>query len=214
MKKITTFLLLVALFATSISVTAQDAKATALLDKVSNKVKSMKGLKAQFSLNVVGSNGKSNGTKKGTFLLKGNKYKIDLTEQKIICDGKSVWTYLPSNKEVQVSNYNPEEQTISPAKLFSGSYSKEYKSSYAGQKTVEGKKVDVVEMTPLKGNAFKSLLLYIDKATSMVTGGMMTDRNGGSYTYSISGVTNTDAPDNEFVFDTKKVPGIEVIDLR
>lgn len=213
MKKALSLLITGVLFL-SFSSNAQDTKAKAILDKVSTKIKGMSSIKANFALTMSNASGKQSGTKKGTFLMKGNKYKVDLTEQKIICDGKSVWTYLPANKEVQVSSFNPNEQTISPAKLFSGSYNSEYKSTYVGEKTVSGKKVDVVEMIPVNNKSFKKVQLYIDKSSNMISGGNMTDKNGGTYAYSISGVSSSNVPDAEFTFDTRKHPDVEVIDLR
>ncbi|WP_118952207.1 LolA family protein [Taibaiella helva] len=199
----------------SFTTSAQDAKAKAILDKVSAKFKGMSSLKANFSLNMDDAKGKSKGTKSGTFLMKGNKYRVNMPGQQIISDGKTVWTYLQANKEVQVASYDPNAQSISPAKLFSGSYNSEYKSVYGGEKTVGGKKVDVIEMTPVSARAFKKVVLYVDKASTMITGGTMYDKNGGSYGYSISGVTpNAKVADTEFTWDAKKNPGVEVVDLR
>lgn len=207
-------LLLVAATLVAGTANAQDAKAKAILDKASAKIKSMKSLKANFALTVNNAAGKATGSKKGTFLMKGEKYKVDLSGQQIICDGKSVWTYLPANKEVQITSFNPAEQTISPAKLFSGSYNSEYKSTYVGEKTVGGKKVDVVELVPVSAKSFKKVQLFVDKTSGMISGGNMADKKGGSYDYTISGVSSSAASDAEFSFDTKKNPGVEVIDLR
>lgn len=215
MKK-TIYVLLAAMLALSVSAQAQDAKAKTILDKVSAKFKSAKTMKANFGLTINDASGRAGAPKKGTFLMKGNKYKIDMGAQQIICDAKSVWTYMPANKEVQVSTYNPAEQTISPAKLFSGSYEKEYKYAYSGQKTVSGKKVDVITLTPAgNSTSFNRVLLYVDPAASMVTGGQIYEKNGSSYTYSISNVkSNTAISDSEFSFNNAAHPGIEVIDLR
>jgi outer membrane lipoprotein carrier protein len=199
----------------SFSAQAQDAKAKAILDKVSAKFKSSKSLKANFSLTMNDAKGKSKGSKNGTFLMKGNKYRVNMTGQQIICDGKTVWTYLQENKEVQVANFDPNAQSISPAKLFSGSYNSDYKSAYGGEKTVAGKKVDVIEMTPVSARSFKKVVLYVDKAATMITGGIMYDKSGGSYGYTISNVAaNNTISDAEFTWDAKKNPGVEVVDLR
>lgn len=214
MKKIIS-VLLVAASLVSFSANAQDAKAKAILDKVSAKFKTMKSLKANFALTMNDAKGKSKGSKSGSFLMKGNKYRVNMAEQQIICDAKSVWTYLQANKEVQVTSFDPNAQSISPAKLFSGSYNNEYKSAYVGEKTVAGKKVDVIDMTPVSAKTFKKVTLYVDKASTMISGGIMYDKSGGSYGYTISGVTpNAAVSDADFTFDTKKHPGVEVIDLR
>ena len=214
MKKIIS-VLFVAASLVSFSANAQDAKAKAILDKVSAKFKTMKSLKANFALTMNDAKGKSKGSKSGSFLMKGNKYRVNMAEQQIICDAKSVWTYLQANKEVQVTTFDPNAQSISPAKLFSGSYNNEYKSAYVGEKTVAGKKVDVIDMTPVSAKTFKKVTLYVDKASTMISGGIMYDKSGGSYGYTISGVTpNAAVSDADFTFDAKKHPGVEVIDLR
>lgn len=209
------FVVLIALLGMlSINAQAQDAKAKSILDKVSTKFKGYNSVKANFSLNITDAKGKSKGSRNGTFLLKGNKYRVNMPEQQIICDAKSIWTYLVDNQEVQITNFSANNQGISPAKLFSGSYSKEYASTYAGEKTIAGKKVDVIDMIP-NNKSFKKLVLYVDKASSNITGGVMHDKNGGTFGYTISGIVpNAKVSDADFTWDTKKNPSIEVIDLR
>ncbi len=216
MKKILSLTMLALATIISTSTYAVDAKAKAVLDKVSAKVKSAKSLKANFSLTINDAKGKARDTKKGTFLMKGNKYRVNMGGQEIICDAKNVWTYLKDNKEVQVAKFNPAEQTISPSKLFSGSFEQEYNYRYVSEKTVAGKKVDVIELTPKnKAKGFNRVELYVDKAGSMISGGNVYEKSGNYYSYSISGVsTNTAIADTEFTFDSKKHPGVEVIDLR
>lgn len=214
MKKVIAITILLGLFI-SFTSNAQDAKAKTILDKVSTKYKAAKTIQANFALTINDVSGKAKTTKKGVFTMKGNKYKVDIAGQEIICDAKSVWTYMPANKEVQVSTYNPNEQTISPAKLFSGSYEKEYKISYSGTKSVSGSSVDVIELQPIKATSFSKLLLYVNKSSNMIIGGQMFEKQGGSYTYSISNVKfNTGVSDSEFTFNSAKHPGVEVIDLR
>lgn len=192
---------------------AQDAKAKAILDKLSANVKSMNTLNANFTFIAKDAKGKETLTKKGTFSLQGNKFKVNLGEQELICDGQNMWTYMKKNKEVQVASYDPKEQTISPAKLFSGSYTNDYKYKYAGEKTVNGKKVDAIVLEPKSGKAFKNVILFVDKA-GMINSGTITETNGSLYSYSISNVTSPKFDAATFTFDEKKNPGVEVIDLR
>ena len=214
MKKILSLLLVAATFV-SFNAQAQDAKAKAILDKLSGKIKTMTSLKANFVFTMNDAKGASKGSKSGSFTMQGNKFKVVMPAQQIICDGRTVWTYLVSDKEVQVANYDPNAQSISPAKLFSGSYSKDFKSVYGGEKTISGKKVDVIEMTPVSAKGFKKVVLYVDKTTSMINGGIMYDKAGSSYGYTISGVTpNAKVAATDFTFDAKKNPGVEVVDLR
>ncbi len=192
-----------------------DAKAKAILEAVSKKINGLKTLKANFALHLSGGNGKVQETKKGTFYMKGPKYRVEIAGQQIICDNKTVWTYMKETKEVQVSNYNPNEQTISPAKLFTNFYDKEYAYKYLGVKKINGKNCDVIEMTPTnKTKQFSKVELAVDN-TSTIVGGNVWEKNGNAYKYEVSGFTpNANVGDDMFTFDPKKNPGVEVIDLR
>src|SRR5438046_725046 len=135
-----TFLIAVAaiLLATTTSF-AQDAKAKSILEAAQKKMNSLKTLKANFTLKLIGKNGKAQDTKKGSFLMKGEKYHITIPGQEIISDGKTVWTYMKDANEVQVSNNNPSEQSISPTKLFTNFYDKDCSYRYLAPKKVAGK---------------------------------------------------------------------------
>lgn len=216
MKK-TVWILCVALLSLSYTSHAQnDPKAKAILDAVTKKVNSLKTIKANFTLNLSSANGKTKQSKSGTFMMKGNKYRINIQGQEIICDNKTVWTYIKENNEVQISNYNPNEQSISPAKLITNFYDKEYKYKYVGTKKLGAKTCDVVALSPINtAKQFKSVELLVDKASSTITGGSITEKNGNHYTYSISNfVGNSTIDDKQFTFNPKAYKGIEEVDLR
>lgn len=193
-----------------------DAKAKTILEAVSKKINSLKSIKSDFAIFLKGANGKVNDTKKGTIYIKGPKYKINLDGQEIICDNKTVWTYIKDVNEVQVSKYNPDEQTISPAKLFTNFYDKEYKYKYAGTRKVKGKTADVIELTPTAGGKqFSKVELLVDSKTNTILGGTLWEKNGNEFQYEVSNFTpNAPIDDATFVFDKKKHPGVEVVDLR
>lgn len=195
-----------------------DPKAKAVLESVSKKMNGYKSMKANFSLTLTGGKGgKVTDSKKGTFALKGQKYHILLSGQEIICDGKTVWTYNKEAKEVQVSNFNPSEQSFSPAKLFTPDfYDKDYRCSYKGEKKVKGKSCDIVELVPTdKSKNLAKIELTIDKGTSMITGGDYSEKNGNKYHIEVSGFTpNAAVADNYFTWVPKEHPGVEVVDLR
>jgi outer membrane lipoprotein-sorting protein len=192
-----------------------DAKAKTILEAVSKKVNNLKSLKANFALHLAGANGKVRETKKGNFVMKGPKYKVQLAGQEIICDNKTVWTYMKETNEVQVSNYNPNEQTISPAKLFTNFYDKEYSYKYVGKRKVNGKDCDIIQLVPVsKGKQFSKVELAVDK-NSTIVGGNIWEKNGNQFKYDVSGFTaNPTVADATFTFDKKKYPGVEVVDLR
>lgn len=213
MKKI--LLVLIAVSVSFISNAQGDAQAKAILDKVSAKVKTLKSLKANFSITITGAKTKAQ-TKKGTVNMKGNKYFITLSGQEIYCDTKTIWTYMKESNEVQINSFDPNENTFTPSKLFTNFYDKEYTYKYGGVQTIGGKKVDMILLTPInKAKQYSKIELMIDQATSVVAGGKMYEKNGNIYAYSVSGYTpNPVLADNMFIYDAKKHPKAEVVDLR
>ncbi len=207
----------ITLMSLSTNVWAQnDPKAKSILDAVTQKVNSLKSLKANFTLNLTSANGKTKQSKSGTFFMKGSKYRISIQGQEIICDNKTVWTYIKETNEVQISNFNPNEQTISPTKLITNFYDKEYKYKYLGTKKSGGKNVEAIELTPINAaKQFKKVEIFVDKASNTIAGGSIVEKNGNQYTYSISNF-NANAPveDKLFSFDAKDYRGVEVVDLR
>ncbi|RYZ53485.1 MAG: outer membrane lipoprotein carrier protein LolA [Sphingobacteriales bacterium] len=192
-----------------------DAKAKTILQNVTKKINGLKSVKANFALHLLSANGKTKQTKKGTFYMKGPKYRVTLADQEIICDNKTVWTFVKGANEVQVNNFNPNEQTISPAKLFTNFYDKEYRSRYVGTRTVSGKACDILELIPVgNGKQFSKVELAVDKSGTIV-GGNVFEKNGNQYRYEVSGfAANAAVSDALFTFDKKKYPGVEVVDLR
>jgi outer membrane lipoprotein carrier protein len=194
-----------------------DPKAKTVLDAVTKKISGSKGIKASLVVRLTDVKGKVTDTKKGTVSLKGQKYHVALGGQEIICDTKTVWNYNKEAKEVQVSNYNPDEQTLSPAKLFTlNFYDKEYKYKYTGTKKLSNKDCDVIELVPVSTTKqFTKVELLIDKKTSTIAGGNIWQKNGSKVQCEINNFTpNSNIPDTYFTYDAKAHPGVEVVDLR
>ena len=192
-----------------------DAKAKSILEAVTKNASGLKSLKANFSLKMLNSAGKSVQSAAGIFYMKGEKYRVELPKQDIISDAKTVWTYSKDAAEVQVSNYNPTEQTLSPAKLFTNFYDKEYTYSYKGTKKVGSKTCSVIELLPIsKNKQFTKVELDIDNK-NMIASGVVYDKNGGKVQYNVSNaVPNAPVSEAQFTFDARKYPGVEVVDLR
>ncbi|WP_336515591.1 outer membrane lipoprotein carrier protein LolA [Pollutibacter soli] len=193
-----------------------DPEAKKILDEVSTKFKSYKTVKANFALKIENAAGKTQGSKSGVLQMKGMKYKVDITGQEIFCDSKNVWTLDKSANEVQVSKLDESAGNITPQKLFSNFYDNDF--LYVTNDDVKrGNKVyQVVELTPIdKTKPFFKVLVEVDKATKTIMSTRVFEKNGNRYIYTINSLsTNAPIADETFVFDAKKFPGVEVIDLR
>lgn len=195
---------------------AQDKKAESLLEKVSKHYRSLPSLSADFRLDLKDGGGQKLGSYTGTISIKGNKYRIETDQQTIISNGQTVWTYMPANREVQISDAAAGEMDMmNPARLFSGNFKKDFSYAYKGPKTVNGKKIEIVSLKPLGKGSFEKIELFIDAANSRITGGNVFDQSGGSFRYALSNIkANPSIADGKFSFNAAQHPGVEVIDLR
>lgn len=196
--------------------TTNDPAAKKLLDAVSAKFKTFKTVSANFAYKVENASGKVLSTKTGTILMKGTSYKLNFNGLEVFCDGKTVWSYDKVAKEVTVNNLDLSGGTITPQKLFSNFYDKDFYSLLTGEKKVGAKTVQEVQMTPVdKSKNFHTVNLQIDKATQSIYSTKVMEKDGTRYTYTVTTMkTNVPAADAMFVFDQKKYPGVNVEDLR
>ena len=95
-----------------------DPKAKAILDGVSAKSRTHQAVSVRFTYSMENIRDDIYETQEGSLLLKGEQYKLKLAGQEIICDGSTLWTYLPDAEEVQISEPEYEEGTINPSNIF------------------------------------------------------------------------------------------------
>ena len=192
----------------------KDPKATALLDEVSTKTKSYKSIKADFSYKMENKQAKINEEKTGSLLLSGDKYRLTIAGQVVICDGKTIWTYIEESNEVQINNLDNKDDALTPSKLLT-SYNANYKSKIIKDNEQTDPNVETLELTPNVTKNFTKAIVAIDKTKKQVKTFSLYDKNGNIFTYRISKFL-TDLPINpsDYSFDKSKFPGVEVIDMR
>jgi outer membrane lipoprotein-sorting protein len=195
-----------------------DAAAKKILDAVSVKFKTFKSVQAAFTLRNEDSKGTLLGTKKGTASLKGSRYRVSVagTGQEIFCDGANIWTYDKSANEVTITKPDPSTNTLTMQKLFSNFYDKDFLYKLNGDKIVNKKSVQEIEMTPVdKTRPFHKVYLLVDKQSKTIYSTRILDKSGNVMIYTVNTMNGAvNLPDNLFVFDKNKYPGVEVIDLR
>ncbi len=214
-----TFLIMstsLALFAQSKSLGTNDPAAKKILDAVSSKFKSFKSVQAKFSLKIENASGKALGNKTGTVFMKGSKYRISVTGQEIFSDGNNVSTFDKAANEITVTKIDPSANSLTPQKLFTNFYDKDFLYKLNGEKATNGKTNQEIELTPTdKSKPFFKVLLYIDKKSTTISSSKIFEKGGNKYTYSVSNMnTATMVPDAKFVLDSKMFPGAEIVDLR
>ncbi|MBN8833620.1 MAG: hypothetical protein ABS68_09515 [Niastella sp. SCN 39-18] len=193
---------------------SSDPEAKKILDAVSAKFKTYKTVQANFLLKIENSAGKSLGTKTGKVFMKGTNYRVSINGQEIYSDGSNVWTYDKASNEVTITKIDPNANSITPQKLFTNFYDKAFLYKLNGPVKMNGKNMKEVELTPIdKTKPFHKVLVYVEN--NVISATKIFEKNGNRYTYSTSALkTNGSITDAMFVFDAKKYPGVEVVDLR
>ena len=196
--------------------TKNDPDAKKMLDAVSSKFKTYKSPQASFTYQVENAQGKVLSTKKGSVIMKGNKYKVQMDGLEIYSDGKTVSNYDKSTNELTIDNVNASGNAMTPQKLFTNFYDKDFYYKLNGQKKVGNKMVQEIELTPTdKTRPFHKVYVFIDKAANSIQSARFLEKTGGRYSYTINSLKpNATISDNEFNFDKSKHPNVEVVDLR
>lgn len=194
-----------------------DAKAKTILNAVSKKYRSYDVVKTDFTLLIESKQANVKELQQGTLYIKArsNKYKVSTTAQEMTSDGKTLWTYLKEEKEVQVTNVVHGDDALNPAKIFT-IYETGFKYLYTGDQKVGAKVYQMIDLTPTDINKpYFKIRLSIDKAAKQIARALILEKNGNRYTYSVKTfVPNAKVPESTFTFDSKKYPGVEVVDLR
>lgn len=193
-----------------------DPDAKKVLDGVSAKFKSFKAVQATFTYKVENGAGKALSSKKGTVTMKGTKYRISFGGQEIWCDGKTIWSYDKSSNEVTINKLDASAGTITPQKLFTNFYDKDFLYKLNGEKKEGNKTLQEIEMTPTdKSKPFHKVYVLVDKNAKTLYSTKVLETNGNRYSYTVNSMKpNVNAADALFVFDKSKYPGVEEVDLR
>ena len=209
--------LFTAVVASTYAQTSNDPDAKKILDAVSAKFKSYKAVQATFTYSVENADGKNISSKKGTVYMKGTKYRVSFVGQEIYSDGNTVWTYDKSSNEVTITKLDKDAtSTLTPQKLFTNFYDKDFLYKLNGEKKASGKTLQEIEMTPNdKTKAFHKVYVMIDKNAKTIYSTKVLEKAGNRYTYTVTSFkSNANIPDSKFVFDKKSYPGVEEVDLR
>jgi outer membrane lipoprotein carrier protein len=200
----------------SLAQTKNDPEAKAILDGVSAKFKTFTTVQATFNYKVENAEGKSLSNKTGSIMMKGTRYKVSFGGQEIFCNGSIVWNYDKAANEVTISKLDASGGMITPQKLFTNFYDKDFLYMLNGEKKLGNKTLQEIEMTPVdKSKPFHKVYVQVDKAAKTIYSTKVLEKAGNRYTYTISTMkTNKPLADNLFVFDKTKYPGVEEVDLR
>lgn len=185
----------------SLTIGAQSAKN--VLDKAAAVVSNKSGVKANFTV-------KSGqyGSTSGTIAVKGKKFTATTPMATTWFDGKTQWTYMKKNNEVNVSNPTEAElQSLNPYNFINM-----YRSGYKYSMTTQANQY-TVHLTATKKRQVTQMYIVVDKQSYRPTKvSMLQGKKWTSIT--ISNFSKATLSDATFKFNAKDFPKAEIIDLR
>ncbi len=185
---------------------AKAQSAQSLLKEVDTKVKSYKSININFKYALTNeAEGVSQETK-GSVVLKGDLYLLNLLGTTQIFDGTSIYTIVPEDEEVTVSSVNDQdENSITPSKMLSF-FNDGYTQKMDITQKVNGRTIQYVKLTPIDSNSeVKHTLLGIDTTTKHIYRLIIVQKNETKITITVSSFKpNQPLSANTFVFDKSK----------
>lgn len=187
----------------TVSISAQNAtQARKILDKTASIIGRKGGAVANFSIS-----GKY-GNSSGTIAIKGNKFNAKTPQAIVWYDGKTQWTYMKKNQEVNVSTpTEAQQQSMNPYKFISI-----YKNGFKlGMKNVsEGWQIHLYATNQKR--TIKEMYIVVGKNYLPKTIRMR--QSNGWTTIKVTNFKAKNLADIMFRFNAKDFPNAEVIDLR
>ncbi len=230
MRIILTLVLAVFLILPTKAQDAHDPEAKKILEKISTTTQGYNSLRASFVWTLENKAEKTKDSKNGSMFIKGGKYKLILQGTEIFSDGNSTWTYSKDANEITISSVEEDEESIvsNPAKIFD-LYKSGFKYALKGEAEVQAKvKVDgkettakkncyVIDLYPEnpKGKEFHTVQLLVEKSSTQIVCIDIKFKNGSDQLIEILDYKpNVTMPDNLFIYQESKYPGVEVNDMR
>lgn len=197
--------------------TTRDPGAKAVLEKMSAKYAGIPSFSAKYAHQSEGPDGKAIKKQAGSIVMQGPKYKLTVPGYEIVCDGKTLWSYVKETNEVNVTEYAPDEDEITPGNIFSV-WKNGYKYILLGEfKNKTGQMVQTIDLEPddITREVVK-VRMIVNKADNSLKKWIIYERGTGNR--QVFNVTefkpNVAIAANTFAFNKATHPGVKVVDLR
>lgn len=150
MKKI---ILLFTLFSLNLVHSQNDIRAEKLLNSVSEKIDSSETFKINFTYTLENLIENINQDSDGSIVIKDDNYLLEFMGIKQLCDSKKVYSIVPENEEIIISNIDEDEsETIKPSKLLKF-YREGYLILWDKKELILEKEIQFVKLIPINSNS-------------------------------------------------------------
>ena len=177
-----------------------------VLDQAATKFKTAGSLTIGYTFSMNGQQGS------GTIQMSGQKFRNDLGDHIVWFDGKTMWTLVKANEEVNVTEPTAQEISAMNPYAFVSMYKNGYSASF-GKSTNQYHEI-ILTPTTKKGGA-KKILLRLAKSSLQPTYVSMTAADGNVVNINVTSFkSGAKFGDSTFRFHPKSYPNVEVVDLR
>ncbi len=217
MRTVLRSLTLISVLAASVSLRGAEPTAAELAQSLQRKYDTIRDFSADFVHNYKSGALRKQLTEKGHLLIKKPgkmRWEYTAPEQKLfVSDGVKIYSYIPQDKQVVVSNVPPDDTAAAPALFLAGKGNLIRDFTAALTEVPAGmpagtKALKLVPKTPQPD--YDWIVLLVDQTTLGLRGLVSTDAQGGTSTFSFANLKeNVNLTDKEFAFQMPR--GVDVV---
>ena len=195
---------------TSIYVFSQEKDALEILQNLEKQQENFKNISLEFEF--ITQSEYINEKQKGKLILEGNKSILEFNQQLSISNGETKWIYLKNMNEIQIMEYDPNEDIVNMNTIFS-IYRQGDKYNYIKKEKSPFGDFHVIDVIMNKNMPFEKVRLEIIEMSQQIQKLYFYHKNKTKYIYNIT-TFKTDIETPDFNLDIDKYPEAEIIDLR
>ena len=190
-----------------------------VLNKVSERYKSLKSINATVSLRTLNKDSDIDDTSSIKFSKKGNKFRFSIdNDLEVVSDNETIWTISPDDKEVTIDVYEAEaeEGEITFTNVFT-IHEKGFEKYYVEDKVIDGSiKCHVIDLVPEdKDKDFFKIKILVDVKEYFLKEMRILYKDGTNAIYSIKDFKyNESLSEDLFIVKKEDYQGFHFEDLR
>ena len=189
----------------AVCLSVQGQEASKVLDKTAATLKAAGNTKIGFTYEASGA------SSTGYIKLQGQKFVVNMAGRITWFDGKTMWSYVKKNEEVNVTTPSAEEV----AKMNPYAFLTFYKHGYTARMGNSSSKEYEVVLTGEESSAYKWVVIRINKSTHLPGSIQLTTPKGGTTVIRCNSfLKNQKYQASTFQFNKKNYPKAEIVDLR
>jgi outer membrane lipoprotein-sorting protein len=182
---------------------------------INNLIASVKAtaVKTNFQLSVTEKNGVTSQPVSGTFVLKANKFTIEMDETKAWFDGKTQWAYLKSDNEVTITEPTVDELAqINPMAILASFKAKSW-IRFGKTKSTNSELIELIPKS--KKDEFLKAEVQLNKKTKTLEFIRLVDKKKSITLLKLTNYKNIgNVTDDMFTFKKANYKQIQINDLR